>query len=94
LNRLLKRIFGLKRYKVTACWRRLCNEDLCDVYTAPNVWKTGKVHTGFWWETLRERDCLEYLGVDGRILLKRIFNKWNGGMHWLWIGTGSGVVAT
>jgi hypothetical protein len=30
----------------------------------------GEVHTGFWWGNLRERDNLEDLGVDGRIILK------------------------
>jgi hypothetical protein len=33
----------------------------------------GEVCTGFWWGTLRERDHLEDLGVDGRIILKPIF---------------------
>jgi hypothetical protein len=40
----------------------------------------GEVHTGFWWENLIERGLLEDTGVDGRIILKCIFRKWNGGM--------------
>jgi hypothetical protein len=41
------------------------------------MWETGEVHTGFWWGKLRERDHLEYLGVDGRIILRRIFRNWD-----------------
>jgi hypothetical protein len=26
---------------------------------------------------------LEHVGVDGRIILKHILNKWNGGMDWI-----------
>jgi hypothetical protein len=36
------------------------------------------VYTGFWWENLRERDSLKNPGVDGRIILKFIFKKWDG----------------
>jgi hypothetical protein len=36
-----------------------------------------EVHTGFWWGNLRERDHLEYPGVDGRVILKWVFRKWN-----------------
>ena len=37
---------------------------------------------GFWWTDLRERDYLEVLGVDWRIILKWIFMKWDVGMKW------------
>jgi len=33
----------------------------------------------FGWGNLRERDRLEYPGVGWRIILRRIFGKWNVG---------------
>jgi hypothetical protein len=35
-----------------------------------HVWDTEEVHTKFCWGDLAERDHLEVLGVDGRILLQ------------------------
>jgi hypothetical protein len=35
----------------------------------------GEAITGFWWENLRERDHLEDLGIDGRIILGWSFKK-------------------
>ena len=43
----------------------------------------GEVYTGFWWGNLRERDHLEYPGLDERIILKCIFRMWDGGMDWI-----------
>jgi len=42
-----------------------------------------EVRTGLWWRGLRERDHLEDLGVDGRIILKLIFKNGLGGMDWI-----------
>jgi hypothetical protein len=41
------------------------------------------VHTGIWWGDLREGAHLTNLSVDGRIILKWIFNKWDGAMNWI-----------
>jgi len=44
----------------------------------------GEVLTGFWWGNVRERDQLEDPGVHGRIILRSIFRKWDGGgMDWI-----------
>jgi len=37
------------------------------------------VRTGFWWGNLRESDHLEDPSVDGRIIVRRIFRKWDWG---------------
>ena len=58
------------------------------------VWWKGGVCTGFWWGNPRERDHLGDPDVDGRIILRWIFRKWEGvvgtGWSWLRIGTGGG----
>ena len=36
-NMVLRRIFGLRKDKVTGDWRRLHNEELNDLYSSPNI---------------------------------------------------------
>jgi hypothetical protein len=49
---------------------------------------------GFWWVNLRERDHCGDPGLDGRIILRWIFRKWDvrvwTGLGWLKIETGGG----
>jgi len=62
-----------------------------------HVWGAGEVHTGFWWRNPREKDIFEEVGVNGRVILKRVFKNgiemaWNmffwlsivkiGGLQW------------
>jgi hypothetical protein len=51
-----------------------------------NVQKTREVHTGIWWGDVKESGHFENLGLDGRIILKRVFKKWDGGrMEWIYL---------
>jgi hypothetical protein len=36
-NKVLRRIFLLKRDEVTGGWRKLHNEELCDLYSSPST---------------------------------------------------------
>ena len=44
----------------------------------------GEVYTGFWWRKVRETDHLGDPGVDGRIILRCIYRKWDVGV---WTGS-------
>jgi hypothetical protein len=58
------------------------------------AWGKGETYTGFWWGNLRERDHWGDPGVDGKIILRRTFRKWDEGvwtgLGWLRIETGGG----
>jgi len=47
-NRLLRRIFGLKRDEVTGEWRKLHYEELNDLYTSPNIVRVIKSRRMIW----------------------------------------------
>jgi hypothetical protein len=41
-NRVLRRIFGPKRDKMTGEWRQLHNEELYDLYSSPSIISINK----------------------------------------------------
>ena len=47
-NRALRRIFGLKREKVTGEWRKLHNEELNDLYSLHNIVQVIKSRRTIW----------------------------------------------
>ena len=56
----------------------------------------GEAYTGLLWENRRERDHMGDPDVDGKIILRWIFRKWDvrlwTGSGWLRIGKGGGHV--
>ena len=79
------KILGPKRNEETGEWRRLHNEELNDLYSSQNIIRVIKLlrmrleghvaRMGVWrgaafcWGDLRERDHLENVGVDGKVIL-------------------------
>jgi len=97
---VLRKIYGLKRADVTGGWRRLHNEELFDLYSSPNIIRViieknmggacsmyggrEEENTGLGWGELREGGYLEDPSIDGKIILRSIFRKWErGGMDWI-----------
>jgi hypothetical protein len=48
-----------------------------------HLWGRRDIHTGFRWGNTREGNYLEDPGIDGRIILKWIFETWDMGMSWI-----------
>jgi hypothetical protein len=47
-NRVLRRIFGLKRDEVTGGWRKLHNEELYGLYSSPSIVRVIKARRMRW----------------------------------------------
>jgi hypothetical protein len=84
-NRVLRKIFGLKREE-DGPWRKLHNDERHNLYSSPNIVRViksrrmrwarhvarmgrGEMFTGFWSGGPKVRDHWEDLGVGGRITL-------------------------
>jgi len=103
-NRVLRRVFGPKRNVVTGEWRKLHNEELNDLYSSPNIvqvlksrigWVGLVAHMGKKRSVCRVlvgkpegKNHLEDPGVDGRIILRWIFRKWDVGYGLDFSGSG------
>jgi hypothetical protein len=55
-NRLLRRIFGLKMYEMTRCWRKPHNEELHNLYASPNIIRMFKSRRMRWAGTVNRVD--------------------------------------
>jgi len=108
-NRLLRRIFEPKRFEETGEWRKLHNEELHDPITqffsvdkienkemGGHVarMKGAETYAAFCWGKFREREHLVDSGLNGGVILRWMFRKWDVGVWtgstWLRIGTGGG----
>jgi len=63
-NRVLRRIFGSKRDEVTGEWRKLHDEELNDLYCAPNTFGVVKSKRMRWAGHIARRGSWEaYIGI-------------------------------
>ena len=81
-NRVLRRILGPRRNKVTGEWRKLYNEDLNDLYSSPNIVRVIKSGRKMW--VVHEEHMGEIGGVfrvlvgnsEGKRPLGRLGRRW------------------
>jgi len=81
-NRTMTKIFGPKMEKVIVDWLELHNDGtltkcywgdqiMKDVWWGVlQVWRRNEICTGVWWRNLMEKNHLEHLQVDGRLIVK------------------------
>jgi hypothetical protein len=66
-NRMLRRMFGLKRDEVTGEWRRLHNKELYALYSSPNIIRAIKLGRLRW---------AGHIAPEGRTHLERPRRRW------------------
>jgi hypothetical protein len=81
-NRVLRRIFGLKRDELMGGWRKLHNEELHNLYSSPSIIRMIKSRRMTWaghvarmGGSQKERDHWEYQDVGGWTILKWILKR-------------------
>jgi len=76
-NRVLSRIFGPKRDKETGEWRKLHNEELCDLYSSPNIVRVIKSRRMIWAGHVKEEGCRVLVRKpEGKRPLGRSRRRW------------------
>ena len=68
-NRVLRRIFGLRRDEVTREWRKLHNEDFNDLYCSPDIIRRLKSRRKRW---------AEYVALWRRVTYRVVVEKREG----------------
>ena len=68
---------GLTNFKLIP--HKLSNQGERDGRGMWHVWGTEKVHTGFWWENLKEGFVLENIGIGECMILKRMLKNYDEG---------------
>jgi hypothetical protein len=102
-NLVLRRIFGPKREEVTGEWRKLHNEELCDLYYSPNIIRMIKSRRMRWEGHVarmgeRRGVCRDEVGkVEGKRQLRRFRRGWEdnikmGLQEVGWRGTWTGFI--
>jgi hypothetical protein len=80
-NRVLRKIFEPKRDEVTREWRKLCNEQLNDLYCSPNIVRVKKIENEMGWACSLYgdwRDVYQYFmwKTKGKRPLGRTRRRW------------------
>jgi hypothetical protein len=98
-NRVLRKIFGLKRDEVTGEWRKMHNKELRDLYSSPGIIRIIKSRRMRWAGHVarigEKRNAYTLLVGNpegGWIILGWILERWDGvmwtGLVWLRIRAG------